>query len=115
MSKYITLIGRCLTTSRKLGIQFECGEDLVAVGSFSVNADNVTGEKQEHSGKMYAGDTFKCRHCGNDSIIQCDCGVVSCFKSSDKTFTCPVCGKTYDVYFVSIDELDTRKINTDKQ
>lgn len=115
MAKYITLIGRCSTTSRKLGIQFECGKGFVAVGSFSVSAESDSSEKQEHTGKIYAGTSFKCRYCGNNSILQCGCGIVSCIKPNEKKFTCPACGQNYDVVTVSIDELKAGKINTDKQ
>lgn len=115
MAKYITLIGRCTTTSRKLGIQFEHGKDLVAVGSFSTSADSENGEKQEYTGKIYAGDSFKCRYCGNTSILQCSCGIISCFKVNESKFTCPACGQNFDVAYVSIDEFDDGKINVDKQ
>ncbi len=115
MAKYITLIGRCSTTSRKLGIQLECGQDLIAVGSFSVSAEDDSGEKQEYIGKIYAGSSFRCRYCGNNSILQCKCGIISCIKHDEKKFTCPACGQNYDVVIVSIDELEAGKINTDKQ
>lgn len=116
MSKYVAINGYCSTTKRPLGFQFErkVGE-FVAVGSFSISSAGADLENEELKGKVYAGSNFRCKYCGNDSVIICFCGIPLCLKHEDDHMVCPKCGKSFNIILVNRDQLSDENIKSTKQ
>lgn len=117
MAKYISLTGYCSTTRKPVGIQFKEYEgNYYAVGSFSATSAGSGETGATYRGKLLSGNGFKCKHCGNDHIIQCSCGAVLCVANRAPSVTCPKCGNTGNIRWVdNIDDLNSTSINADNQ
>lgn len=116
MAKYVTVIGYCSTTKRLLGLQCENKNgDFVAVGSFSASSTGEGYENEKLNGRIYAGNNFSCKYCGNNSLVICYCGAVICVNHGANHVTCPKCGKGFGLKTVSIEELEKTDLKSDKQ
>ena len=117
MAKYLTTVGYCSTTKKPFGIQLRDDHGAyVAVGSFATLASGESGDEPEYSGKLVAADTFKCKHCQNDDIIQCVyCGAIVCMKRGVASVTCPKCGRTFNVRYVDFKDLPDSNVKSKKQ
>ena len=117
MAKYLTTVGYCSTTKKPFGIQLRDDQGVyVAVGSFATFSSGESGDEPEYSGKLVAADTFKCKHCQNDDVIQCVyCGAIVCMKRGATSVTCPKCGRTFNVRYVDFKDLGDSKVKSKKQ
>lgn len=116
MAKYVTLTGYCSTTKKPFGIQCAVEDgDCVAVGSFAVSAAGGAAKDEDVHGKLYAGGSFKCKHCNNDCIIKCSCGAVICVSNGAPGVVCPKCGSSFNIRWVDRNELHETTIKGDAQ